>query len=389
MSMFKQIWAVTAMNVRGLPQRVGASLVTVIGVACVVAVMISLLAIAAGLVRAADKHARPDRAVVVSSGAAAEYMGAISPAEAAIIGDAPGVKRNAAGQAMVGPVVIVIVEVTKKGGAGTANIGFAGVTPETAEMNPTRRLTAGRMFRPGLHELIVGRAARAQYANLDVGDHIALRGVDWVVVGAFEDEGALTENSILADAATVLAAFDRTAYQSVEVQLTSAAAYPAFRDSLTGNPQLRVDVKRDTEYREDRLKEITSILDAVGYFIGAVMAVGAVFGAINTMYSAVDARAREIATLRAIGFGGTAVIASVMAESLLLAVPGALLGVLVAFLLFNNRTISTVGITFPLAVTPSLIELGVIWAIVIGVIGGFAPSVRAARLPVAAALRAT
>ncbi|HEY2481268.1 MAG TPA: ABC transporter permease [Caulobacteraceae bacterium] len=389
MNLLAQIWAVTAMNVRGLPQRLGASLVTVIGVACAVAVMISLLAIGAGLVRAANKHARADRAVVTSSGAASEYMGAITRGEAAIIAEAPGVKTDPAGQPMVSPAVTVIVEVSKKDGSGTANIGFEGAVPESRVMDPTLRLVAGRMFRPALHELIVGRAARAQFKDLDVGDHISLRGVDWTVVGAFEDEGALTENAIIADADTVLAAFDRTAYQSVVVQLDSAADFTRFRDALTTNPQLKVEVKRDTEYRREQLSQITSILDAIGYFVGVVMGIGAIFGAINTMYSAVDARAREIATLRAIGFGGTAVVASVMAESLLLAIPGAILGVLTAWALFNNHAISTVGITFPLAVTPALVQAGVTLAIVIGLIGGLAPSVRAARLPVATALRAT
>jgi putative ABC transport system permease protein len=389
MNVFTQIWAVTAMNLRGVFQRLGSSLVIIIGVACVVAVMISLLAIGSGLLRAAGKHSSPDRAIVLSSGAAAAYMGSISPSEAAIIADAPGVKRDAAGRPMSEPEVTVIVEVTKKSNGGSANIGFEGVSANAGEINKTLHLTAGRMFGPALHELIVGRAARAQYRNLDVGDHIKLRGVDWTVVGAFEDEGALTENAIIADAQTVMAAFDRNAYQEVVVQLTSPAAFATFRDALTSNPQLQVDVKRSSEYAQEQLQQVTTILNAVGYFIGGVMAVGAIFSAVNTMYSAVDARSREIATLRAIGFGGTAVVVSVMVESLILAIPGALLGAAVAWLLFNNRAISTVGISFPLAVTPGLIQLGVIWSIFIGLIGGLAPAFHAARLPVATALRAT
>lgn len=389
MNVLIQIWAVTAMNIRGVFQRVGSSLVIVVGVACVVAVMISLLAIGAGLIRAGSKNVRPDRAIVLASGAAAAYMGSISPSEAAIISDAPGVKRDAAGKPMADPEVTVIVEVTKKSNGGSANIGFEGVTPIAAEMNQTMHLTTGRMFRPALHELIVGRAARAQYRDLDVGDHIKLRGVDWTVVGAFEDQGALSENVIIADAQTVMAAFDRNAYQTVSVQLTSPAAFGVFRDALTSNPQLQVDVKRDSDYVQEQLQQVTTILNAVGYFIGGVMALGATFSAVNTMYSAVDARAREIATLRAIGFGGAAVVVSVMVEALILAVPGALLGAAVAWLLFNNRAISAVGISFPLAVTPALIQLGVIWSIVIGLIGGLAPAVRAARLQVATALRAT
>ena len=284
---------------------------------------------------------------------------------------------------------MVVVEVTKKNDGGSANIGFAGVGPEARSVNRTMKIIAGRMFRPAVHELIVGRAAQAQFANLDVGDHISLRGVSWTVVGIFSDEGAISENNLMADADTVLQAFDRNAYQQVVVQLTSPAAFAGFRDALTSNPQLSVDVKRDSEYRRQQIGQLTTVLNFIGYFIGGVMAVGAVFGAINTMYSAVDARAREIATLRAIGFGGTAVVVSVMVESLLIALPGALVGALVAWLLFNDHVISSVGLSFPLAVTPALVATGVIWAMVIGFIGGFLPSIHAARLPVAEALRST
>jgi putative ABC transport system permease protein len=192
----------------------------------------------------------------------------------------------------------------------------------------------------------------------------------------------------LGDADTVLSAFDRNTFQTIVVRLQSAAAFSRFRDALTSNPQLSVEVKRTKDYAHEQIKQITAILDFVGYFVGVVMAVGAVFGAVNTMYSAVDARTREIATLRAIGFGGTAVVVSVMVEAFLLAIPGALLGVLLAWLVFNGHAITTLGLTFPLAVTPGLLELAIVWALVIGLLGGLAPSIRAAQLPVATALRA-
>jgi putative ABC transport system permease protein len=388
MSLIKQIWAVTAMNIRALPQRAATSLVTVIGVATVIAVMVSLLAIGVGLLQSINKNVRPDDAIVLSSGTAASYMGAISRTAAAIIADAPGVKKDDAGQPMVAPQALVIVEVTKKNG-DSANIGFAGASPEARVMDPSLHLIAGRRFLPAVRELIAGRSASAQYKNLAVGDHIVLRGTEWTVVGVFEDNGGQSENALIGDAETVMSAFGRNSFQTVNVRLQSPAAFSRFKDALTSNPQLSVDVKRTAEYTRDQLKPITSVLNFVGYFIGVVMAVGAVFGAVNTMYSAVDARAREIATLRAIGFGGTAVVISVMVESLLLAVPGALIGVAVAWLLFNGRAISSLGLTFPLAVTPGLLWLSIIWALVIGLIGGLAPSIRAANLPVATALRAT
>jgi putative ABC transport system permease protein len=244
------------------------------------------------------------------------------------------------------------------------------------------------MFRPAVREMIVGKNARAQFKNLDVGDHITLRGSEWLVVGAFESNGGLAENAMIGDPDTVLAAFDRNAFQSVTAELTSPTAFQRFKDALTTNPQLQVDVKPESQYIKDQLQQVTVLLNFVAYFVGAVMAVGAIFGAINTMYSAVDARAREIATLRAIGFGGLAVVVSVMVEALLLAVPGALLGALISWLLFNGNAAHIASLSFPLAVTPALVLLGVIWSLVIGLVGGFLPSIRAARLPVATVLRA-
>jgi putative ABC transport system permease protein len=388
MSLFKQIWAVTAMNIRALPQRAGTSLVTVIGVVTVIAVMVSLLAIGVGLLQSINKNVRPDDAIVLTSGTAASYMGSVSRTAAAIIADAPGVKKDSAGRPMAAPQALVIVEVTKKNG-DSANIGFAGVSPEARVMDPALHLIAGRRFLPAVRELIAGRSASAQYKNLAVGDHIILRGTEWSVVGVFEDNGGQSENALIGDSETVMSAFQRNSFQTVNVRLLSPAAFTRFKDALTSNPQLSVDVKRTADYTKEQLKPVTSILNFVGYFIGVVMAVGAVFGAVNTMYSAVDARAREIATLRAIGFGGTAVVISVMVESLLLAIPGALIGVAIAWVLFNGRAISSLGLTFPLAVTPGLLELAVVWALVIGLIGGLAPSIRAANLPVATALRAT
>jgi putative ABC transport system permease protein len=377
------------MNVRALPQRAGTSLVTVIGVATVVAVMVSLLAIGAGLMQSVNRNVRPDDAIVTSSGAAAPYMGSISRTSAAIIADAPGVKKDPSGKPMVQPQATIIVETTKKSDGSSANIGFAGSGPEGRLMNTGLHLVAGRMYRPAVRELIAGRTASAQFKNLDLGDRITLRGTDWTVVGIFEDNGGQTENALIGDADTVMSAFDRNSFQIINVRLESPASFERFKDALTSNPQLSVEVKRTADYTRDQLKPVTSILNFVGYFIGIVMGVGAVFGAVNTMYSAVDSRTREIATLRAIGFGGSAVVISVLVEALLLAVPGALIGVLIAWLAFNGRAVSTLGLSFPLAVTPALFELAIIWALAIGLIGGLAPSVRAARLPVATALRAT
>jgi putative ABC transport system permease protein len=388
MSFLSETAAATVMNLKGLPQRIGASLVTVVGVATTVAVMISLLAIGAGLVQASYRNIGPDRVVVLPSGAQSEYAGTLSRDAAELIKQAPGVRKTADGRPMVQPLALVIVEVTKTRDGQAENIALRGTGPMGREIDPSVHLIAGRMFRPAVHELIVGKAARGQFRNLDVGDRIVLRGSEWTVAGVFDAKGSIVENQLLADADTVMAAFDRTAYQSVEVRLESPAAFTRFKDWLTSNPQLDVEPKLFSDYIQSQLKQLTVIIDFVGYFVGGVMAVGAVIGALNTMYSAVEGRTREIATLRAIGFGGAAVVTSVLVESLALAVPGALLGAAAAWLAFNGHAISTVGLTFPLAVTPPLVLTGIVFALAIGLVGGFAPALRAASLPVATALRA-
>ena len=389
MSLISQTIAATTINLRGLPQRIGASLVTVIGVATTVAVMISLLAIGAGLVKIANKNVTPDRVIVLPSGAQSDYAGSISRDAAALIAQAPGIRKTAEGRPMVQPAAMVVVEVTRKSDNTTTNIGLRGMGPTAARIDPNVHLIAGRMYRPAVHELIVGKTASAQFKNLGLRQHIMLRGTEWTVVGVFEAAGGLAENAVVGDADTVMAAFDRTAYQSVEARLTSPAAFQAFKDALTSNPQLDVEPKRYADYIASQMKQLTTVLNFVGYFVGAVMAIGAVIGALNTMYSAVDGRTREIATLRAIGFAGFAVVASVMIESLALAIPGALLGSTVAWIAFNGHAISTLGLTFPLAVTPPLVVTGVVFAVIIGLIGGFMPALRAAGVPVATALRAT
>jgi putative ABC transport system permease protein len=388
MSFLSETAAATVMNLKGLPQRIGASLVTVVGVATTVAVMISLLAIGAGLVQASYRNIGPDRVVVLPSGAQSEYAGSLSRDAAELIKQAPGVRKTADGRPMVQPLALVIVEVTKTRDGQAENIALRGTGPMGREIDPSVHLIAGRMFRPAVHELIVGKAARGQFRNLDVGDRIVLRGSEWTVAGVFDAKGSIVENQLLADADTVMAAFDRTAYQSVEARLESPAAFTRFKDWLTSNPQLDVEPKLFSDYIQSQLKQLTVIIDFVGYFVGGVMAVGAVIGALNTMYSAVEGRTREIATLRAIGFGGAAVVTSVLVESLALAVPGALLGAAAAWLAFNGHAISTVGLTFPLAVTPPLVLTGIVFALAIGLVGGVAPALRAASLPVATALRA-
>jgi putative ABC transport system permease protein len=336
---------------------------------------------------------RDDRAIVLRGGSDSELASTLSREATLTIIDAPGIRKDAAGKAIASAEPVVIVEMPKKSNDSGANVTIRGVGAEGVALRPEIRLVAGRMFRRGVRELIVGHGAEAQFKGLDVGSHIALRGSDWTIVGAFESNGDSHESELFADAETVLSAYRRNLYQSVVALLDSKDSFDAFKAALTSNPQLSVAVLRERDYYAHQSQRMGTVLAFVAYFVGGIMAVGALFGALNTMYSAVSVRSREIATLRAIGFGASAVVLSVLIEAILLSVTGALIGAGLAWLFFNGNVVSTLGsnftqVVFRLAVSPSLVVLGVLWACAIGLIGGLFPAIRAARLPVAMALRA-
>jgi len=306
---------------------------------------------------------------------------------------APVLRRDAAGKPVASAEAVVVVDMPKKSNDSGANVTIRGIGAQGMALRPEIHLIAGRMFQRGLRELIVGSGAQSQFKGIDVGSHIALRGSDWMIVGAFASNGDSHESELLADGETVLSAYRRNLYQSVVVQLESKDAFATFKNSLTTNPQLSVDVLRERDYYAHQSQRMSAILSFVAYVVGGIMAVGALFGALNTMYSAVSGRAREIATLRAIGFGASAVVLSVLIEAMLLSVIGALIGAGLAWIFFNGNVVSTLGsnftqVVFRLAVSPALVVLGIAWACAIGLIGGLFPAIRAARLPVAVALRA-
>lgn len=391
--MLRQMRAVTWMNLRSIPQRFGTSSVIVVGIAGVVAVLISVLAMATGFTHTVLATGRDDRAIVLRGGSDSELASTLSREATLTIMDAPGIGKTSAGKAIASAEPVVIVDMPKKSNDSGANVTIRGVGAEAVALRPEIRIVAGRMFQRGLRELIVGRGAESQFKGLDVGSHIALRGSDWSIVGAFESNGDSHESELLADGETVLSAYRRNLYQSVVVLLDSKDSFDTFKSALTTNPQLSVAVMRERDYYAHQSQRMGTVLAFVAYFVGGIMAVGALFGALNTMYSAVSVRSREIATLRAIGFGAAAVVLSVLIEAILLSVLGALIGAGLAWLFFNGNVVSTLGsnftqVVFRLAVSPSLILLGVIWACAIGLIGGLFPAIRAARLPVATALRA-
>jgi putative ABC transport system permease protein len=393
MSMLRQIRAVTWMNLRSIPQRFGTSSVIVVGIAGVVAVLISVLAMATGFTHTVLGTGRDDRAIVLRGGSNSELASTLSRDTTLTVMDAPSIRKDSGGKAIASAEPVVIVDMPKKSDDSGANVTIRGVGIEAAALRPEIQLVAGRMFQRGLRELIVGRGAEAQFKGLDVGSHIALRGSDWTIVGAFTSHGDSHESELLADAETVLSAYRRNLFQSVVVLLDSRDSFDTFKSALTTNPQLSVAVMRERDYYALQSQRMSTLLAFVAYVVGGIMAVGALFGALNTMYSAVSVRSREIATLRAIGFGAAAVVLSVLIEAMLLSVMGALIGAGLAWLFFNGNVVSTLGsnftqVVFRLAVTPALVVLGVLWACAIGLIGGLFPAIRAARLPVATALRA-
>jgi putative ABC transport system permease protein len=389
MSFFGQIWAVTLLSLQSLPRRLRPSLVLVVGVAGAVAATLSLLALGSSLRSMAMGDIDPRLAIIFSSGASGETTSDIAPAAADLIPQAPGVSRDAAGRPLAEGEAVILMDVTRKGTGVTEDVNLRGVGPVGLEMGKGFRLVQGRMFRPGSDELIVGKKAAALYVGLGVGSHISLRGVDWTVVGEFEEGGGLGESEMLTDAKTELAAFARPDYQSAFAVLKSPRDFARFHDALTTNPQVSLVVLPYASYVAGQVRGLTAVLNFVAYLVGTVMAIGAVFAAVNTLYSAVDARKREIATLRAIGFGGFPVLVSVVGEAIALAMPGALLGAFLAWALFNGRQAEVSGVAYDLVVTPGLVAFGLIAALFVALVGAAPPGFRAARLPVAEALRAT
>ena len=393
MKMFRQIGAVTAMNFRSLPQRIGTSLVVVIGIAGVVAVLVSVLAMSTGLIRTMENTGRDDRAIVTRNGSIAETSSALDRNSARLIVDADGIKRDAQGEPILSAETMRIFSLRRKADDAEVNVILRGVGPKLLELRPELKIVAGRMFEPAVTEVIVGKSAHAQYKGLNVGDIVTSRGANWTVVGVFDTGGDAHESSLMTDAETLISIDQRGAFQSVTALLESPASFQAFKDSLVGNPGLSVDVVREREYYQQQSKTMSTVIKVIAYVVGGIMAVGAVFAALNTMYSAVSARLREIATLRALGFGSTAMVMSVLTEALALALIGGVIGSLIAWLFFNGNTVSTSGggmgqMVFELSVSPQLMVLGIVWACLIGVLGGLFPAMRAARLPVAMALRA-
>ena len=394
MKWISQTTAVIALNVRTIPARLSSSAVAIIGIAGVVVVFVSVLSIGAGFSAAMQGSGSPSRALVMRSGADTELTSGLEGPDVDVIKQAPGIRRGEAG-AVASAELYVILDVPKKSiPDGSANVPMRGIEPTGMAVREEVSLVAGRMFEFGTNEVIVGRAANGQFVNTNVGDTIVSGQTRWPVVGVFEADGGVAETEIWGDARTLQGAYRRgNTFQSVLVQLDSIDSFDNFRDWLTSNPQVNVAIRRENEYYAAQSVAMTRLIQTIGFGIAALMGVGAVFGAILTMYTAVATRAREIATLRALGFNTTSVLVSVLAESLGLGVIGGVIGGVAAYLAFNGYQTSTMNfqtftqVAFAFRVTPELLGMGLFYALLMGFIGGLLPAVRASRLPVASALR--
>jgi putative ABC transport system permease protein len=392
-SWISQTLAVTALNLRTIPQRLGSSGVAIVGIAGVVVVLVSVLSIASGFTAAMQESGSPTRALVMRSGADSEMTSGLTGADADLIRQAPGIRRD--GQtALASAELYVIIDLPKRSTGTPANVPMRGVEPQTLAVRDTTSIVEGRMLEFGTNEIVVGRGASGQFAGLTVGSEVRSGQNTWTVVGIFEADGGVSETEIWCDARVLQGAYRRgNSYQLVVAKLDATDTFDTFRDWLTANPQLNVQVRRETEYYAQQSRALSSLIRTVGFGIATLMGIGAVFGAILTMYTAVSTRSREIATLRALGFNASSVVVSVMAESLALAAIGGTIGGLIAYAAFNGYQTSTMNfqtfsqVAFAFQVTPALLVMGLIYALIMGLIGGIFPAVRAARLPIPTALR--
>jgi putative ABC transport system permease protein len=388
MNFIKQTFALTATGIRGIGQRPGSSLVTIVGVTTVVAVLVSLLAMSEGATIFTGEAARVDEVAVLGRGAAAAPQSVLSRDALLAVNDAPYVKHAPDGRSYTTATSMVNVDAIKKDGT-RGQIFLVGWTPGVELVQPEVKIVEGRNYEPAVHELIVSDPIRKMYRGMDIGDRITLRGTEWTVVGVFAGSDTLGDSVLRGDADTVMSTFGRTTYQQVLAILESPADIPAFKKVMEENPAVAVDVKTIPETFKAGFGQLNTLIDFLAYFVGAVMASGAVFGALNSLYASVDARRRELATLRAIGFSGLPIMVSVLLEGMALALPGAFIGSAIAWALFNGHVVTPAGLIFRLTVTPHTVWVAVLWALAIGLIGASLPALRAVRLPVATALRDT
>lgn len=382
----------TKIGITSLPQRWGASLVIVVGIAGVVAVLTAMLAMGEGFKATLNQTGSDDTAILLRAGSQAETNSVITRDQAPLIGALPGIAKGADGRPLASPELSQVINLVSKKDGSDVNVQFRGVGPAGWAIRPQLKLVAGRKFQPGLRELVVGRGAQQQFRGLEVGKQLKLANQQWTVVGVFAS-GDAHDSELWADAEVLGPAYQRGAYQSMTVKLAGKTGFKQLKAALAADPRLKLDIDTTRNYYGKQSEQLAKLIKILGSVIGSIMAIGAIFGALNSMYAAVAGRAREIATLRALGFRGLPVVTAVMLETLLLALLGGLAGAAIAWAGFNGHTVSTLGnnfsqVVFQFRVSPELLWTGLKWALGIGLVGGLFPALRAARLPVTEALRA-
>ena len=384
--------AATRIGIAGLPQRWGASLVVIVGIAGVVAVLVAMLAMGEGFAATLKGTGNDTTAIVLRGGSQAETNSVITRDQVPLISSLAGIARGNDGRPAISPELSQVVNMVTRSDGTDANAQLRGVGDAAWTLRPQVKLIQGRRFNPGMRELVVGKRTQEQYVGLELGKQIELANQQWTIVGVFES-GDSHESELWSDAETLASTYNRQAFQSVTVKLAGKDGLKQLKAAMAADPRLKLDVDTTRNYYGKQSEGLTRLIRALGTVIGVIMAIGAVFGALNTMFAAVAGRAREIATMRAIGFRGLPVVTAVMLETLLLALLGGLLGAGLAWLVFNGYSVSTLSanfsqVVFQFKVSPELLWSGLKWALGIGLVGGLFPALRAARLPVTVALRA-
>ena len=392
--MLSQIIAVTGVNIRSIPARLGSSTVAVVGIAGVVLVFVAVLSIAEGVNATMKASGDPNLALIMRAGSDTEMTSGLGGDSVRVIQDAPGIARDASGVALTSPELFVVVDHPLKRSGSPANVPLRGVTPEAFKVHDHLKIIDGRNIDFGKKEIIAGRAAARQFVGLNVGTELKWGENTWTLVGIFDDRGSVSESELWCDVKVLQPAYRRgNSYQSVYARLASPDSFQQLKDALTSNPQLTVSAMRAPEYYGSQTQTLQMIIRTIGMIIGVLMGIGAVFGAVITMYTAVASRTREIATLRALGFGSIPVVLSVLVEAVLLSLVGGIFGGVIAWAAFDGYETATMNfqsfsqIAFQFAVTPALLAQALLYSIIMGLLGGFFPAWRAARLPVVTALR--
>jgi putative ABC transport system permease protein len=391
---FSQIGAVTGMNLRNIPERWSSSLVAVLGVGGVTLVLVALLSIAAGFKVALEGSGSDDVAIIMRAGSTNELSGGFGVDTVTVVSDAPGIKRGADGKPIMSPELYVLVDGRMRGKDASTNLPLRGVSPMAPKVRKSFNLVEGRLFREGTNEIIVGDGVVKQYEGLEVGKKVRWGNTDWTVVGRFTDHAGIAESEAWGDTRVVQQAWRRgNSFQSIRAKLNNPESLKTLKDALSKDVRVRVGVQTERAFYADQQKLMSTIINTVGWVLAIMMGIAALFAALNTLYNAVAMRVREIATLRALGFGGFPVVISVLVEAMILGSVGGLIGGLLAFLFLNGMHSSTMNwasfsqMTFAFTVTPQLMLTGIIYGLILTFVAGILPGIRAARLPITAGLR--